>query len=162
MSDLDPFADMCSDEEVMRFFPATLSRQQSFAFLATIQDRIRETGYCFHAVEQKASGAFIGFVGLSVPSFEANFLPAVEIGWRLNSAAWGKGYAREAAREALRWGFEDRNLKEIIAFAPTINRPSISVMEAIGMKRVEDGDFIHPVLEPDSPLQPLELWRLRR
>lgn len=158
-SDITAFAEMSADAEVMRFFPSTLSAEQSSAVIAAIQARVRETGYGFHAVEEKASGDFVGFVGLSVPNFEADFLPAVEIGWRIARPHWRKGFAKEAAREALRHGVEDRGLREIISIAPTINRPSISVMQAIGMQRELEGDFIHPALPEDSPLKPLELWR---
>jgi RimJ/RimL family protein N-acetyltransferase len=159
-SDLAPYAALNADPDVMRFFPATLDRAGSDAHVARLQDRIARTGLGPHAVELKATGKFIGFVGLSIVDFEVDFKGSVEIGWRLARSSWGHGYASEAARAALDWGFSTRGLDEIISFAPTINAPSLAVMQSIGMQRDRSGDFIHPALAEDSPLQPIQLYRL--
>lgn len=90
------------------------------------------------------SGEFIGFTGLSAPSFEAHFTPAVEVGWRLARAAWGHGFATEAARCALRFGFEKVGLDEIVSFTPAGNIRSQAVMRRIGMSHDPADDFDHP------------------
>ncbi len=103
---------------------------------------------------------FIGFVGLSVPSFTAHFTPCVEIGWRLVKEHWGSGYASEAAEACLRFGFEKLTLKQIVAFTVPLNKRSIGVMERIGMSRDPADDFDHPKLPPGNPLQRHVLYRI--
>ena len=115
-------------------------------------------------IEIKETGEFLGFVGLNVPSYAAPlpFEPCVEIGWRLKRTAWGKGYAGEAAREWLRFGFETIGLEEIVAFTIPDNLPSQRVMEKIGMTRDKDGDFLHPSLPADHPIAKHVLYRLKK
>ena len=108
------------------------------------------------------AGAFIGFVGLSVPSFTSHFTPCVEIGWRLMKEHWGNGYASEAAAACLRFGFENLKLQEIVAFTVPLNKRSIGVMEKIGMSRAPADDFDHPKLSAGHPLQRHVLYRINR
>ena len=108
----------------------------------------------------KETGEFIGFVGLSIPSFEAHFTPCVEIGWRLTSSHWGKGYATEAALAVLKIGFEKYRLKEIVSFTASVNKRSIRVMEKIGMIHNVKDDFNHPKLAIDHPLSRHVLYRI--
>lgn len=96
------------------------------------------------AVEVPGVSSFIGFVGLAVPGFTTDFTPCVEVGWRLARTAWGKGYATEAARASLRFGFEDRGLPEIVSFTTTGNLRSQAVMQRIGMSHDPADDFDHP------------------
>jgi RimJ/RimL family protein N-acetyltransferase len=105
---------------------------------------------------------FIGYVGLSVPTFDAHFTPCVEIGWRLAKEYWGRGYASEAAAASLRFAFEKLHLKQIVAFTVPLNRRSIRVMERIGMSRDLAGDFEHPKLAPGHPLRSHVLHRINR
>ncbi len=95
-ADLAPFAAMNADPQVMEHFPARLSRAESDASAARIRAGMDERGYGLWAGEVPGVAPFIGYVGLSVPAFEAHFTPAVEVGWRLARAHWGRGYAREA------------------------------------------------------------------
>jgi ribosomal-protein-alanine N-acetyltransferase len=113
------------------------------------------------AVEAKGAG-FIGFAGLNPPPFEAHFTPCVEVGWRLARHAWGKGYATEAARASLDWGFGKLGLEQIVSFTVPANARSRAVMERLGMIRDPDGDFDHPEMAVDSPLRRHVLYRLRR
>jgi RimJ/RimL family protein N-acetyltransferase len=108
----------------------------------------------------RESEEFIGFAGLAVPEFEAHFTPAVEIGWRLARSAWGKGYATEAARAALDFGFEEVGLAEVVSFTVPANRRSRAVMERIGMSRDPQDDFDHPGLPVGHPQRPHVLYRL--
>ena len=101
-------------------------------------------------------------MGLSVPSFEAPFTPCVEIGWRLERASWGKGFATEAGRECLRFAFESLVLEEVVSFTVPLNRRSRAVMARLGMSHDAAGDFDHPGLAAGHPLRRHVLYRLRR
>jgi len=127
----------------------------------TIEAGFEANGFGLWAVEVRASGEFVGFTGLDVPEFEADFMPAVEVGWRLGRSAWGNGYATEAARAALAFGFEEVGLGEIVSFTTPANRRSRAVMERLGMRHDPSGDFEHPSLPPDHPLRPHVLYRLK-
>ncbi|GAA2440144.1 GNAT family N-acetyltransferase [Actinomadura vinacea] len=159
-ADRAPFAALNADPQVMEHFPARLTRAESDALADRIANAIRRDGFGFWAVEIAATGAFIGFTGLSVPSFTTHFTPAVEIGWRLARHAWGHGYATEAARHALAHGFQNLRLDEIVSFTTTANQRSQAVMTRIGMTRDPHGDFQHPRIPPDSPLQHHVLYRI--
>jgi ribosomal-protein-alanine N-acetyltransferase len=160
-SDTDAFAAMNADPEVMRHFPAPLSRAESDALLVRAQWKWREFGLCFFAVEVKG-GDFIGFAGLNPPPFEAHFTPCVEVGWRLARHAWGKGYATEAARASLDYGFGVLGLPEIVSFTVPGNTRSRAVMTRIGMTHDPGDDFDHPDLPLDSGLRRHVLYRLGR
>ncbi|MBS1989121.1 MAG: GNAT family N-acetyltransferase [Cyanobacteria bacterium SZAS LIN-3] len=160
--DLEPFAALNSDPEVMRFFPGLQDREQSAALIERTEQSFSQNGFGLWAVEEQSSGEFIGFVGLASPKFEAHFTPCVEVGWRLAKKFWGKGYAQEAARAALQDGFERVGLKEIVSFTATLNLPSIKVMERLQMTRDPAEDFAHPNLAADSPLSRHVLYRLQR
>jgi RimJ/RimL family protein N-acetyltransferase len=160
-SDLAPFAALNCDPEVMRYFPNTLDRAQSAEMIERIEKSFNENALGLWAVEECGSGAFIGFVGLSRPKFEAHFTPCVEVGWRLAQQFWGKGYAMEAAQAALKDGFERLALTEIVSFTSKLNQRSIRVMERLKMTTAEREDFLHPVLEPDHPLCLHVLYRLK-
>ena len=159
--DLPAFAALNADPGVMRFFPKPLSREESDALAATIQERFRRWGFGFWAVETPAL-PFAGFVGLSRPQFEAHFTPAVEIGWRLGRESWGRGVATAGARLALRFGFERCGLEEIVSLAPRANAPSLRVMERLGMRNDPAEDFDHPSLADAPALRRCALYRIRR
>lgn len=159
-SDREPFAALNSDPEVMEYFAAPLSRQASDASIAAWQSQFAERGWSNWAVEERASGRFGGFVGLTVPVRTLPFSPCVEIGWRLSRDLWGKGYATEAAREVLRIGFEQISLDEIVSFTTVRNGRSRAVMERIGMKRHDDFDY--PAFPDGHPLRRHCLYRLTR
>jgi ribosomal-protein-alanine N-acetyltransferase len=160
--DLGPFAAMNADPRVMEFFPSLCSRQESDEMVARLRQSIAENGFGFFALESRDSAEFIGFTGLFRPRFQAHFMPAVEIGWRLKADAWGQGYASEAARACLCHGFGCLGLEEIVAFTAAVNRRSIAVMERIGMTRRPDEDFEHPKLPERHPLRPHVLYRISR
>ena len=160
-ADLEPFARLNADPEVMRHFPAPLTREQSDALAEREGRRIKLLGWGLWSVEVTESAQFIGFVGLAEPSFEAHFTPAIEVGWRLAHNAWGRGYASEAARAAAAFGFDELRLDEIVSFATVENVRSLKVMERIGMTHDPVDDFDHPSLAPDDPLRRHVLYRLR-
>jgi len=150
------------DPRVMEFLGDPLTRQQSDALVDRIEAGFEKRGYGFWAVEVDGVTPFIGLVGLSVPSFDAPFMPAVEIGWRLDSAYWGNGYATEAACAALDYAFDALALGEVVSFTTQGNVRSRRVMERIGMTHDPRDDFEHPSLPVGNPLRPHVLYRIQR
>jgi RimJ/RimL family protein N-acetyltransferase len=150
-TDREPFAALNSDPEVMEHFPATLTREQSDALIDRQQVLLEAGRPGLFAVELRDSGEFIGFVGLAVPRFEAEFTPCVEIGWRLARGFWGRGHASEAAAAVLAHGFKELGLTEIVSFTSIANTRSRAVMERIGMRLA--GEFDHPNLAEGHPLR---------
>jgi len=158
-SDFAPFAALNADPAVMEHFPSIPTREESDAMARRIMARIEERGWGLWAVEVAGGEPFIGFTGLGVPTFEAHFTPCTEVGWRLARGAWGKGYATEAARAALAFGFGELGLGEIVSFTAVTNKRSMAVMERLGMRR--DGEFDHPGIAEPSPVRRHVLYRLR-
>jgi RimJ/RimL family protein N-acetyltransferase len=148
-ADREPFAAMNADSVVMEFLPRVLTRAESDDFVDRIEAAFEERGWGLWAVEVVERGAFAGFVGLWPADFEAHFTPAVEIGWRFAAPFWGQGYAPEAARAVLQFGFEQLGLQEIVSFTAVINERSQRVMQKIGMTSDPAEQFDHP--RPDVP-----------
>ena len=166
-SDVSLMTAISSDPLVMEHFPETQDAAATQALVDHINQHYQKFGYALYAVETKVTHEFIGFVGLNQPTFEIpNFvskgLPIVEIGWRLASQHWGKGYATEAAKAVLHDAFTELNLSEIISFTVVENTKSRHVMEKIGLHHSEVDDFDHPKLEENSPLKRHVLYRLTR
>jgi len=159
-ADRQPFARMNADPEVMEFFVAPLTRAESDAFVDRIEAGFAEHGFGVWALEQISTGAFIGFAGLLHQTFEAPFTPAFEIGYRLARHAWGQGYATEAAREAVTFGFERAGLAEIVSMTAVGNIRSRAVMHKLGMAHDSDEDFDHPRIPDGHPLERHVLYRL--
>jgi RimJ/RimL family protein N-acetyltransferase len=153
---------MNGDERVMEFMPKVLSRTESDALAGRIREHFDRHGFGLWAVEVPSVADFIGFVGLSVPRFQAHFTPCVEVGWRLVYEHWGKGYATEGARAALDFGFTESRLDEIVSFTVLENHRSRRVMERLGMTRSTADDFEHPGLPEGHRLQRHVLYRLRK
>lgn len=159
-TDLEPFAALNGDPRVMEYMPAPLTRDESNAFAARAAAGLEARGFGLWALELRAAGEFLGYVGLNVPSFEAHFTPCTEIGWRLGAVHWGRGFATEAARECLRFAFETLALGEVVSFTVPENVRSRAVMERLGMSRDLDGDFDHPRLPREHRLCRHVLYRL--
>ena len=158
--DTDGLFELSNDPEVMRHFPSMPSREQVEEMVQRHRDNLAAGRPGLYAVHVKASGAFIGFVGLAVPSFEAAFMPCVEIGWRLKRSAWGQGYATEAARACLVHGFETLGLSEVVSFTTVLNEPSQAVMRRLGMHTDPAEDFDHPRVPEGHPVRRHVLYRL--
>ena len=156
--DLPAYAALNADPAVRRYFPGVLTREESDAQAVRLQAHVDAHGFGFWAVEAPGVAPFVGFVGLQLVWFEAPFTPAVEAGWRLARAFWGRGYATEGARAALAFGFRELGLREIVAFAVAGNAASIRVMERVGMTRDPAEDFDHPTVE-DERLRRHVLYR---
>lgn len=161
-SDLLPFAALNADREVMEHFPGTLTRELSNALAAGIRAHFERHGFGLWALEAPGAVEFLGFTGLSVPRFDAHFTPCVEVGWRLAREHWGHGYATEAARAALRFGFERLELAEIVSFTVPANGRSRRVMEKLGLRHEAQDDFAHPGLPIGHALRRHVLYRMTK
>ena len=161
-ADLAAYAALNADGEVRRWFPDTLDASASDAQARRLQDHIVARGCGFWAVEVPGAAPFVGFMGLQHVALAVPFAPAIEAGWRLARSRWGRGYATEAARAALRFGFGSLDLAEIVAFTVVGNAASRAVMERIGMHYQPAEDFDHPDLPADSPQRRHVLYRARR
>lgn len=159
-SDRDPFAAMNADPEVAATLSRALTRGESDDFADAIERGWREDGFGLWALERLDDGTFIGFTGLSVPSWAP--APGVEIGWRLARRAWGLGYATEAALATLGFAFDTLRLERLVSFTAASNARSRAVMERIGMTHDPASDFRHPRLPANHPLAPTVTYRLSR
>jgi ribosomal-protein-alanine N-acetyltransferase len=160
-ADLEPFAALSSDPEVMRFYRSPLTRAQSDAFAARCRDHIDAFGYGPWAVEVAGGPPFIGVVGLSRPDFRDLHTPLVNVSWRLVRTAWGRGYATEAARAAIAFAFGVLQLDEVCAVVAHANGASRRVMQRLGMTHDPSEDFDHPFFADDHPTRRHALYRLR-
>jgi 3-dehydroquinate dehydratase/shikimate dehydrogenase len=160
--DLEPFASINADPRVREYFPGLQTREESDHSVSLVSGHIEKYGWGFWAASLVETGEFIGFIGLEDVYFQANFVPAVEIGWRLAYKHWGKGYATEGALACLRYGFETLKLDEIVSFTAVENTRSRRVMEKIGMHHDSKDDFDHPKLPEGHPLRRHVLYRLDR
>jgi RimJ/RimL family protein N-acetyltransferase len=158
-SDLEPYAEMNADPEVMRHFPALLSREETAASSERLRRAIDERGWGLWAVD--VDGVFVGFTGLNVPNFSAHFMPCIEIGWRFRREFWGRSLAYRAAREALAFGFESLKLTEIVGFTAATNDRSRRLLDRLGFERDANGDFDHPSVPEGHRVRRHVLYRLR-
>lgn len=162
-ADSEAFVALNADPRVCEFYPVKgYSRTESLAFIARIREEMACYGFGLWAVEVKETGRFIGYTGLKHLRMTHPLAPNVEVGWRLTHEAWGKGYASEAAKEALRYGFEVLALPEIVAFTVPANRRSLAVMKRIGMIPDPARDFLHPDLPVGHPLRPQVTYVAKR
>lgn len=159
--DLAPFARLNADPEVMRFFPAVQSIEETKASVERVKARIKADGFGFWAAELKETGKFIGFIGMQRVLDVLPCAPAVEIGWRLDKSVWGQGLAPEGARACLAYAFSTLKLKEVVSFTASTNEPSQRVMTKIGMTRDYEGDFEHPMVPDGSPVKTHVLYRIQ-
>jgi ribosomal-protein-alanine N-acetyltransferase len=150
-SDRAPFAELNADPRVMEHLPSRLTRTESDSFVDRIEQHFEDHGFGLWAVE--ASGHFVGFTGLAVPRFHVDWMeereqPVVEVGWRLQRTAWGRGYATEAARACLRYAFDVLGRSEIVSFTVVGNTRSRAVMERLGMHQI--AEYAHPIEGRDA------------
>jgi RimJ/RimL family protein N-acetyltransferase len=165
-ADREPFAAMTADPEVMRHFPAVLTREESDAWVDRMMRKMDQRGWGFWVVDYLAEAApaprFAGFTGLNIPDPELPFGPCVEVGWRLAPQFWGLGLAGEAARLSLRAGLESLGLQEIVAVTTLRNSRSRAVMQRLGMQESADHEFDHPAFPADNPERRCCVYRLPR
>lgn len=159
-----PYAAINADPEVMRYFHAPFTREETEASIARAHENLERNGFHFLATELRETGELIGILGMArideatraaIPS-----RPEVEIGWRLRRDTWGKGLAPEGARAWLDYAWNELRLPEVVALTYKGNLPSQRVMEKIGMVYVPEDDFIHPRVPADSPVRESVLYRI--
>ena len=158
-SDFESFASMNSDPEVMRYLvPITI--QKSRNLFDYIQEEMMERGWGVWAVE--VDSIFAGMVGLHVPKWQMPFTPCTEVLWRFKHEFWGRGIAYQTAKQAIDYGFQQANLKEIVTFTTPLNNRSIRLIERLGFKRDNKSDFDHPEVPEDSPNKHHIFYRLKK
>lgn len=159
-SDFEPFAEMNSDSEVMRYFLAPLTRDQALSTFNRMREELARRRWGVWAVE--VDGDFAGAVGLHVPEWPLPFSPCVEVLWRLRKEFWGRGIAHKAASQAIDYGFSKADLDEIVSFTTPPNLRSIRLMERLGFERDHQGDFDHPAVPVGHYLRHHVLYRKKR
>jgi RimJ/RimL family protein N-acetyltransferase len=159
-ADRRPFAAMNADPEVMRYFPAALDRAASDEYVDRIEVLFERQGFGLWALEEAATGRFLGFTGLNPMPAGVPGAGGMEVGWRLARHAWHQGFATEAATGALDVAFRGAGLAEIWSMTAVLNKPSEAVMRRLGMTL--HAHFDHPRIEPGHPLRPHVVYRLAR
>lgn len=157
--DLIPFAQLNVDPDVMEFFPSLLTKEESDAAAARYQKEIDEKGYGLWAAELKSTKEFIGFIGFHEATFESEFTPCIEIGWRLHKKYWNQGFATEGALKCLTLAKNFFTVSDIYSFTAAINKRSERVMQKIGMQK--EGEFDHPRVPQQSPLRRHVLYKIK-
>lgn len=158
--DANSYFQINQDPKVTEFLLGALTMEQVNDFILAVNHHQDRHGYTLWAACLKETDELMGFIGLNDTRWESHFTPAVEVGWRLGSQYWGKGFATEGAKACLEYGFKQCDLKEIVSFTVPANVRSIRVMEKIGLKRDLNGNFAHPKLAADHPLSQHILYRL--
>lgn len=156
-SDLPSFSAMNADAETMRYFDKSLTKEESKAMMDRLNQTYEDRGYCYFAVDLIETGEFIGMIGLGWKTFEADFTPCVDIGWRLDKRVWDQGYATEGAIRTLDYA-EEMGIKDVLSIASKNNLASIRVMEKIGLTYLRD--FDHPDLNQSPQLNPCCLYSI--
>ncbi len=152
--DVEPFAAMCADAEVMRHLNGPIGRDEAAAIVKRQQALIDRHGHGFWAVERKEDGALLGFCGLRLGGHpDTPVSRELEIGWRLRRDAWGQGYAREAAEASLAWGWANLPHSRVAAWTVAANTASWGLMLRLGMTHRPELDFDHPLFAEGHPLR---------
>ena len=158
--DLEPYAKLTASKEVMKYFPQTLTVEQSNRAARKFQKLLEERGWGFWAVEERVSGQFIGYAGLHAPQTQFPFSPCIEIAWRMGQKYWENGYVLEAGEAILRAAFEIFGLEEIVYFSSVKNKKGEEVATALKMQK-EEQTFHHPFVEREHPLSEHYLYRIK-
>lgn len=159
-SDIEVFIKMNSDPEVMKYFPQLSNEAETLAMVNRINIAFDKHGFGLWAVENKITKEFLGFTGFMIPQFESFFTPCVEIGWRFKNESWGQGFATEAAKACIDYGFHNLGFNKIVSFTSALNLKSERVMQRIGMTYV--CSFDHPKIEKENQLCRHVLYEISR
>jgi RimJ/RimL family protein N-acetyltransferase len=161
LTDVDRMAEINSCPDVMKYFPAVYTYDQTLAFIKGVIEKYKRNHLAVYACICKENGQLIGSVGVTYHDFQAFFTPCYEIGWRLDKSHWNRGYATEAAKIALKSAFEDHLLNEVVSYCPLVNKASIRVMQKIGLQ-FKGEYFRHTVWDESSTISKHILYRLER
>lgn len=157
-TDIEIMAEINSDSAVMEFFPCIQSKEHTIEFVDRMKKQLAEKGFCYFAVSKLENNEFIGFIGLSEKTFESDFTPCIDIGWRIKREEWNNGFATEGAKKCLDYAFTQLSVEKINAIAPKINLKSEQVMKKIGMRKVKN--FNHPMMADNEKLQECVLYEI--
>jgi len=143
--DLDAFAAMSADAEVMRYIGdgSTADRHGAWRTMAVFNGHWSLRGFGMWAIERKADGAFIGRVGLHHPPY----WPALEAGWVLARASWGQGFAREAAAATLAFARRQLPPQRLVSFIRPGNARSVKLALALGAQFESVADLLGTPVE---------------
>lgn len=158
VTDRAVFAEINSNNKVMKYFPKPLSIEESNGFVDRINSEFEETGFGLYAVEIKETGEFIGYVGFHRFTFDVPFSPGWEIGWRISDKFWNKGYATEAAMACIKYAREKKLCNRLYSFTAVPNIASENVMKRLEMSF--EGLFMHPALAEGHWLKEHKLYSL--
>lgn len=158
--DIPQIVAISADPEVMKYFPAPATREQTKEFVLKMQHSFSEKSYCYFAVDRLEDAKLIGFIGLMDQAFEASFTPCVDIGWRLGTRFWGMGYATEGATRCLEYAFSELGLAKVVSTAPKVNLPSVRIMTKIGMRKLLE--FKHPRLFGNERLEDCVCYHIEK
>lgn len=157
LTDIDKMHEINSDEKVMEFFPTIPTKEQTTEFIQRMTNQLRDKGFCYFAVDKLEDNEFIGFIGLSEQTYEADFTPCVDIGWRIKRSEWNKGFATEGAKKCLDYALNDLKLENVYSIAPKTNTKSEHIMTKIGLKK--QYEFEHSLLANNKKLKICVLYK---
>lgn len=157
LTDIDKMHEINSDEKVMEFFPSILTRGQTVEFIERMKNQLQDKGFCYFAVDKLEDSKFVGFIGLSEQTYQADFTPCIDIGWRIKSSEWNKGFASEGAKKCLEYALNILKIENIYSIAPKINTKSERIMIKIGMKK--QFEFEHSLLTNNDRLKNCVLYK---
>ena len=138
--DLDDFTAINADQEVMHFFQKPYTREETQAMMVRMQKLFEERGFCYFAVDHLETKELVGTIGLGWKTFESDFTPCVDIGWRIGKKWWNQGLTTEGAKAVLNYA-KQLNIKEVYSYATATNLPSIQVMKKIGLDFCYEFDY---------------------
>ncbi len=156
-SDIPVFVEMGKDKEVMKFFPWLMTDEQSQKFIERMKNQFDKKGYAYIPIINLENNEFLGMVGLMDQNYNNHLADFVDIGWRLKRSAWGKGYATEAAKAWLDFGFKEKEIETIYSVAPLLNLGSEKVMQKIGLEKIDE--MVHPKIPEGNPLRQCCLYK---
>jgi len=159
--DLEAYAKLTSSEEIMKYFPRILTKEQSDKAARKFQKLLEEKSWGFWAVEEKLTGQFIGYAGLHAPRTQFPFSPCIEIAWRMQDKYWDNGYVLEVGKEIINAAFEIFGLDEVVYFSTLKNLKGEKVASTLNMKK-EDKHFHHPFVEIEHTLSEHYLYRIKK
>jgi RimJ/RimL family protein N-acetyltransferase len=156
-TDLEAFTAINTDPEVMRFFQRPLPKADTQAMMERMERLYEEKGFCYFAVDDLESQTLIGTIGLGWKTFEADFTPTVDIGYRIGKAWWNQGFSTEGAAACLHYA-RQLQIPKVVAMASIGNLASIQVMKKIGMQHWKE--FDHPELQDSPGIQRCTLYQI--
>ena len=156
-TDIDKMYELNSDEKVMEFFPSFPTYKQTIEFVERMKNQFEYKGFCYFAVDKLYDNEFIGFVGLSEQNYVPDLTTCIDIGWRIKSSEWNKGFASEGAKKCLDYAFNHLKLENVYSIAPKVNAKSEHIMKKIGLKK--QYEFEHPLLINNDRLKTCVLYK---